>query len=297
MPRIFDRRRLEMPCGRFLGPLALTLCLAACGGGGSGAQSTPAPTGGDGGVTTNPPPAGPPPAPTAATVIDVLVVVSEGAAALYGDPGLRIAHLFSVANDILAAGTTATRINLKHLVTVPYPDGTGITDALDDLTFGRHAALADVASLRDAQRADLTVLFRPYANDGYCGFAWVGGQGTQGDFSNVAQANFGYAVVSINCSDYVLLHEIGHNLGLVHSRRENPAGGSLSFGAGYGVDNVFATVMASPSTFNAPQLPVLSSAQRSCNGYPCGVDYRDTNNGAEAARAIGIVSNQVAAYR
>ncbi len=272
----------------------VTVCLgalSACGGGGSstGSAPRPEPTGGGGSGGSTP--------PAAATTIDVLALVTESAATIYPNPLGRVTHLVNVTNDILAANATNTRINLKHVTTVSYPDGPSAPTALDDLTFANHAAFGGVAALRNAQAADVVVLFRPYANDGYCGFAWVGGMGTQGDFSNPQQANFAYSVVSLNCSDYVLLHEIGHNMGLVHSRRDNPDGGSFSYGAGYGVDNVFATIMAPPNTFNAPQLPVLSSPSRNCSGYPCGVAYTDPSQGAEAARALMQVAAQIAAYR
>lgn len=272
--------------------LAACLTVAACGGGG-GSTSTPAPTptgGGGGGAPT-----APQPPPTA--VIDVLAVVANGADALYADPLVRVRHLINVSNDILSTSGTRIELRLAHVTRAAYPDGIGVSAALDDLTFGSHASLAPIAALRDARAADMTVLFRPYANDGYCGFAWVGGQNTMGNFSNPREADFAYSVVSLNCSDYVLLHELGHNMGLVHSRRENPAGGSYPYGAGYGVNGIFTTVMATPNAFNAPQLPVLSSVSRTCSGYPCGVIYTDAVNGSDAARALEHVGAQIAAYR
>ncbi len=274
--------------------LAAFLTITACGGGGGGSTSTgaPTPTGGGG---TGEAPTAPQPPPTA--VIDVLAVIAHGADALYADPAGRVRHLVNVSNDILSSAGTRIELRLTHVARAAYPDGIGATDALDDLTFGSHESLAPIAALRNATGADMTVLFRPYANDGYCGFAWVGGQNTMGNFANPSEADYAYSVVSLNCSDYVLLHELGHNMGLVHSRRENPAGGSYPHGAGYGVDGVFTTVMATPSAFNAPQLPVLSSASRTCIGYPCGVVHTDAVNGSEAARALEHVGAQIAAYR
>ena len=65
---------------------------------------------------------------------------------------------------------------------------------LQDLTFARHAAFADTATLRDDVEADLVTLIRPYANDGLCGYAWIGGYGTGGDFGNPAEADYAYSV-------------------------------------------------------------------------------------------------------
>jgi hypothetical protein len=229
--------------------------------------------------------------------IDVLAVIAASVAERYPNPELRVSHLFNVANDVLAANAVPLRLELVRTVNVAYPDGPDAPTALNDLTFGTHPALASVAALRQSAHADLVVLVRPYGNDGYCGYAWVGGTGTGGDLSSAAQADFGFSVVAADCSDYALVHELGHNLGLVHSRREAPAGGSLAYGAGFGRDNDFVTLMATPGVFNAVQLPVFSNPSRQCHDSPCGVSYTDSSNGADAVRALATTVGQVATYR
>lgn len=267
--------------------------LSACGGGGGGETTDTIPSSGSGTPQTVPPPT----TQAARISIDVLALVSASVAQQYADPALRVRHLFAVANDVLESADVALEFNVARIETVTYPDGPDAPTALDDLTFGDDPSLNGVAALRTASHADLVVLIRPYANDGYCGYAWTGGLGTHGDLSAPANADFGYAIAASDCSDYVLLHEFGHNLGLVHSRRESPQGGSLSYGAGYGRDNDFVTIMASPTMFNAVQLPVLSDPQRNCDGTPCGVDHSDALNGADSARALRLTMGQVATYR
>ncbi len=231
------------------------------------------------------------------TEITLLAVVTESVSLQYPAPRLRVEHLVNVSNDIIEASGISLKFRLVHYVTVDYPDGPATRTALEDITFGSHANLEHVAAIRDEHRADLVVLFRPYVNDGVCGYAWIGGYQTGGDFSHPAESDFGYSVVNADCSDYTLLHELGHNLGLAHSRREDPLGGSFAFGAGHGVDNGFVTIMATPGQFNAPRLPKLSTPYNTCDGAPCGVDHTDKHHGADAVRAIKRVMDQVADYR
>ncbi len=256
----------------------LAVALSACGGGGGG-EAVATPSGGPGVPQTVPPPT-----PSARVGIDVLALVSTSVGRQYTDPALRVRHLFAVANDVLESASVALEFNVVQIQTVDYPDGPDASSALDDVTFGSDPSLSGVAALRESVHADLVVLIRPYANDGYCGYAWTGGVGTDGDLSAPVNADFGYAVAASDCSDYVLIHELGHTLGLVHSRRESPDGGSLSYGAGYGRDNDFVTIMATPTLFNAVQLPVLSDPQRNCDGMPCGVDHADPRRTAPIRR-------------
>ena len=297
--------------------LSCALALAACGGGGG--SSTPSPTAPNSTVSSAPPSANPPPAPPsqapsppqpevptptvpeapegAITAIKVLAIAADSLDQQFVDAELRVRHLFAVSNDILHSNGLALTFELAHLEPVSYPAEFGAEQALMDLTDGSHPTLANVAALREQHAADLVTFFREHSNDGLCGFAWIGGSGSNGDFNPAEHANSGFSVVAANCSDYTLLHEWGHNLGLTHSRDAETNVASLSFGVGYGVMNDFATIMALPRRFNAVRLPRFSSPNSVCNGVPCGIDHADPQRGADALLALSRSKDAVAAYR
>ncbi len=284
----------------------LLLALSGCGG---GSPSDPRASHETDGVTTPEHAADEPdhPANTQPELIDepdagiveirLLAVLTNSTRALYGNPELRVEHLVNVANDVMAQSGLDLEFDLAVIKSVDYPDAYDTATALHHLTFADAPELQSVPDWREAYRADLVVLLRPYVNDGYCGYAWLGGYGSDGDFSHPLEADYGYSVVALDCSDYTLVHELGHNLGLAHSRREDPEGGSFHFGAGHGVDNDFVTVMATPGAFNAVRLPLFSSPALICNDQPCGIDAEHLTEGADAVKAIRQVKSQVADYR
>ncbi|MCP5057019.1 MAG: hypothetical protein GY937_09885 [bacterium] len=231
--------------------------------------------------------------PTPVTV-DLMILYSPATTARYGSGvDTRINHLINAANDAYRRSEAGLRLRVVHSEEVAYSDTAGSDAALDALT-QNSGVFSGIEAKRTQVGADLVVLMRPYVGDGICGVAWLGGYGQNGDFSR--SRRHGYSHVSIDCSDEVLPHELGHNMGLSHSRRQNGQGGTFPWALGHGVDNSFVTVMAYGSAFGASRVPLFSSPDLVCNGHPCGVDRADPVNGADAVNTLQYGRGQIAAY-
>jgi len=243
------------------------------------------------------------PAQAATKVIDILAVYTKGAADVYqGDPSTRINQLFQVTNQIYQDSGLDIEIRLVKTMMVDYTDDNSGDAALHDITYAQNEAFKDVAKVREQVKADMVILYRPFTSaQGSCGQAWIVGEGSNGDFSNPDYKNFMYSHIPLNsCGDFSTAHELGHNMGLKHSRRQDGAGAVFPFAVGYGVDNQFATVMAYQSSFNVDywdgKVYKFSSPELSCKGQPCGIDRTDAVNGADDRYAISITAPQIADY-
>lgn len=236
-------------------------------------------------------------------VIDILALYTPDAAAMYGpQTPTRINQMISVSNQIYQDSGVGITLRPVFHAPVDYPAGAGVDmyRQLEQLTFGSHPAFSEVSQLRDEFGADLVVLFRSLGpNASLCGVANLGGHDTWGDMLAFDGDEYGFSVVALDCPlRSALAHELGHNMGLTHSRREDGVGGTLPYATGHGVDHGFATVMANPAKFgSAGQIPLFSSPELDCGGLPCGVDHRDPHHGADAVRTLNLTRFQVAAFR
>ncbi len=230
--------------------------------------------------------------------IDLMALYTPAAAALY-PAGIenRINDFINAANGAYYHSKARIRLRPVHFRQVPGIAGGNAWQTLNELIDGSNAAFSGVAELRRRYGADLVVLFDVAARDASCGLAPVGGFGMQGDFGNPLEKAFGYSWIAVDCAEELALaHELGHNMGLTHSHREDGLGGTFDFATGYGVDGEFATVMATPSQFSVPgRTSVFSNPDLVCGESACGRP-EDAQEGANATAALNIVAPQVEAW-
>jgi hypothetical protein len=137
---------------------------------------------------------------------------------------------------------------------------------------------SQVASWRDTDRADLVAYLGPLDSSyGYCGQAYVPGANDSSFSGNIKRLGFSVNFVGSDggyfCTDEVLAHELGHNLGNAHDLANSGLTPYRPYGYGDGISGVYGTVQS----YLSPEQGKFSNPNLTCAGNnPCG-RYSYTN--------------------
>lgn len=206
--------------------------------------------------------------PIYAETVDWLVLYDEKSKQYYnGDPDTAMQNWVSRINGMYSKSQVDIQLRLVGVL----PLATKGNDQSEVL----HNVRADKEAnrLRDEAGADIvTQLF----HEGNCGIGFVS-----------VSADYAWNVVRASCgSATTAAHELGHNMGLNHSRRQgNTKGSRYEYGLGYGIDNKFATIMAYAQSFNSRRINQFSNPNLRCSGEDCGVPVGQPEQ-ANAALAL-----------
>ncbi len=218
-------------------------------------------------------------------------------------PESRINELVEITNGYYANSAARIRFRPVYYEQTSYAVNDNLNTAFSTLRNGA-SPFASVAAIRDAVGADIVVLVDGVVqNSSVCGLGTTPGVGFEGEFYHPTIITPDLLVTMFTpgsgCSDIVLAHELGHNLGLNHSRRESGARGTFDYALGHGVNGSFVTIMASPSDYpGASKIALFSNPDSTdCNGFPCGVSRNDTELGADAVFTLNHTRHQVAKRR
>lgn len=242
----------------------------------------------------------------AGTVIDVLVIYDQAFANRY--PGellqTRVDQYFNVSNQTYANSELDLAIRQVGLNQVGYNFNNENLIARDTLyqtlvSGFNTQGFGNVPQLRAETGADLVIFLRTHNIEtrGNCGIAFF-------PFSNNGinfDADFGINIMADGmsswsiCTDQLMVHEIGHNLGAGHQNVDPPQYGFPEYAKGFAKLGQFGTVMGSFGTGDPNrflELNYFSNPNVRCGGGPCGITGQRNN-----ANIINQLKGPISSYK
>ncbi|HTQ80083.1 MAG TPA: M12 family metallo-peptidase, partial [Thermoanaerobaculia bacterium] len=215
------------------------------------------------------------------SIVDILVVYTSNVRIKLGSAENVLAV---IQNDIDVANTTYANSQISaNLRLVGTQEITLDEDGQAENELTAFHNRTDIPALRKKVGADVVSLLVERMDDA-CGIGYLMNKDALGpDFSPYA-----FSVVRRFCAPYVLVHEVGHNMGCEHdpgNSSDTPDQASYPYSYGYFVDGNFRTVMAYANRCTKDCLPTLyfSNPDVSYNGLPTGIagdrdNHRTINN-------------------
>lgn len=244
------------------------------------------------------------------------------------DPETQINSAFTSVNEMYKGSNTGVKFNIVHYELLDYVNNCTADRCSPGQTWNDTATVMAEYSERNKNQWRFSEKIRALKGADYV--AIIDGK-SDGDptlgLANSGTGNRGYFGFNqhnrtmfahydgdrSDDSNLTISHELGHLLGVSHSRKQSKATfgvnesllSTFPWAAGHGVEDKFVTIMPYPDQFGfAGQIQRFSDASRTdCDysdpitlapvlGAACGIDRTDTENAADAVAAMKSVRYQ-----
>lgn len=261
--------------------------------------------------------------------IDVAVLYTKNFIEdIYIDPDTKINNIFTMVNEIFAESKTGIQFNVVHYEELDYENNciedrctpgqrwNDTQTVISEYGVKGEKQWKFSEKIRSLKGADYIVIIDGDGGDDPTAGQAVSGTNNRGYFgfqkdkrtAFIHYSNWGFGI-----DEETMAHELGHLLGMSHSRQQaieiwgEDAGisGTFPWATGHALFDKFGTIMTYPSKFGrAVGIRRFSDASRSDCEYTdpitsekiynvyCGVDRSDLENGADAVGAMKITRYQ-----